>query len=321
MCSLFKIRADNGNHFIGRTMEAPGEYGGYVTVIPRGAKIAGQITRYGFVAMENFGEDNELGLYFDAFNEHGLAISCLALDGCDLGDPQEDSIEVTDAVALVAMSCKDTDEAVTFFETSSFRGGSAADCENADYNDYHWAITDRSGKSVVVEIVEGGQVKIYENDIGVMTNEPTYDQQLALTSALNPKNFHEEKFYPFDLSCEGRFGKLAALNARQLEPIASDLDAVNRAWSMINSVDIPKGALYWRHVSDEAQFTSWSVVLDFKNMIYYFRTYDNMTVQKIDLSKIDFANVPFKRDPLFGAADYQEYTFRNPSTAKISHVA
>lgn len=308
MCSFFKFHADNGNTFTGRTFEAPGEYDGMIVVVPRGTEIAGQLTRYGMVAMENFGTDDAYGLYFDAFNEHGLSVVANGLEDGDYGEPKADSVVVTDVVALIAMSCKNVEEGIEFFHEHSIKASPVAECENKTCSGYHWALTD-ANRSVVVEVVGGGTVKVYENEVGVMTNEPTFDVHLANISALNPRNFNEENFHAFDLSCEGRFNKLAALNARQLEPVKTDLDAVHRAWAMINTIDIPPGTLYWREVSDVPQVTSWSAVIDIANKVYYFRTYDNMTVQKIDLEKIDFDTVAYKRDRLFGKADYNEYQF------------
>ena len=36
----------------------------------------------------------------------------------------------------------------------------------------HWRFTDPTGRQVVLEIVEGGQLRFYENPLGVLTNSP-----------------------------------------------------------------------------------------------------------------------------------------------------
>lgn len=104
------------------------------------------------------------------------------------------------------------------------------------------------------------------------------------------------------------FSRMAAINATQAA-VPTDEDAVNRAWSMINTVDIPKGILYWRWVNDEPQFTSYSIVGDVNNRVYYFRTYDNYDVRKIDLKAIDFATATFKSRTVYGAQNYRSYEF------------
>ena len=80
-------------------------------------------------------------------------------------------------------------------------------------------------------------------------------------------------------------------------------------WSMVNTVDIPQGILYWRFINDNPQLTSYAVVDDLKNRVYYFRTYDNYDIRKIDLGKIDFGKVKRKSASLFGTANYREFQF------------
>ncbi len=171
----------------------------------------------------------------------------------------------------------------------------------------HFAISDDTGRSVVVEFGEDGPA-IYENEVGVMTNDPTYDVQLEIWQQYNPENFSEETFESFDWSPEGRFARMAAINATQAKVPTTD-NAVNRAWSMINTVDIPQGILYWRWVNDDPQITSYSVVVDPVDRVYHFRTYDNYDIRKIDLDDIDFSTIEFKSQSIFGAQDYRTFVF------------
>ncbi len=171
----------------------------------------------------------------------------------------------------------------------------------------HFAITGPSGKSIAVEFVDG-ETKIYENEVGAFTNDPTFDKHLEIWAQYRPEKFSEETFESFDYSPEGRFSRMAAINATQAS-VPTDDAAINRAWSMINTVDIPKGILYWRWVSDDPQFTSYSVVGDVNNRVYYFRTYDNYDIRKIDLKEIDFEKAAFKANSVYGTADYRAYEF------------
>ena len=141
-----------------------------------------------------------------------------------------------------------------------------------------------------------------------MTNDPKFEDQLANWSKYESKKFNEENFEAFDFSPMGKFCRMAAMNATQAK-VPTDATAVNRAWSMLNTVDLPQGVLYWRHISDHPQFTSYAVVADLHNRVYYFRTYDNYDIRKIDLRKIDFATAPFKSATIFGNADYREFKF------------
>ncbi len=43
----------------------------------------------------------------------------------------------------------------------------------------HWRVTDKTGRSVVIEIMNQGEVHIYENEVGVLTNSPTFPWQVT----------------------------------------------------------------------------------------------------------------------------------------------
>ena len=42
----------------------------------------------------------------------------------------------------------------------------------------HWRIADASGENIVLEIINNGEIKIYDNEIGVLTNSPDYEWHL-----------------------------------------------------------------------------------------------------------------------------------------------
>jgi len=159
----------------------------------------------------------------------------------------------------------------------------------------------------VVEFLDG-KMQVHENKIGAMTDGPDYTEQLANWSNYDPAKFDESSFQGFDYSPEGRFCRMAAINATQAK-VPDDMTAVNRAWSMVNMVDIPQGILYWRWVNDSPQFTSYSVVSDLANRIYNFRTWNNYDIRKVALADIDFAGTEFTSDTLFTPADYQPFRF------------
>ncbi|GAM72301.1 choloylglycine hydrolase precursor [Vibrio sp. JCM 19236] len=80
---------------------------------------------------------------------------------------------------------------------------------------------------------------------------------------------------------------------------------------MINAVDIPQGALYWRFAAEDTpQFTSYSNVSDIANKDYYFRTYDNMDIRMVDVDSINFSEVKYHSESIFGTqTSYQQLGF------------
>jgi len=300
-CTWFEFLNDKKHPFIGRTMEWPTDLNGRITVVPRNYDMGSFKTDYGFVGMSH-GKD----LFFsDGMNEHGVAVSSLWLES-EYAKKQPGSLPLTELVRRVLGKTKTVDEAIAFIKGNTFHATSPAVLGGNELKQ-HFAITDATGRSVVVEFVKG-EPKIYENKVGAMTNDPTYDKQLKNWSKYHAKKLNEEDFAALNYSPEQRFCRMAAINATQAK-VPTDKDAVNRAWSMVNTVDIPQGIIYYRSINNHPHFTSYAVVGDLKNRVYYFRTYDNYDIRKIDLSKIDFGKAKLKSASLFGGANYQTFQF------------
>jgi choloylglycine hydrolase len=303
-CTWFDFRNDLGNCFIGRTMEWPTDLHGRITQVPRGQVLGSFTMKYGFVGMSH-----GTGMAFsDGMNEHGLACSGLWLNESQFSEKKAGAYHVAELLSYVLGCTKTVDEAVAFIKTNTFY--TASEFGGFDLGIpmmIHFAITEPSGRSVVVEFIDG-KASIHENKVGAMTNDPRFEEQLKNWSKYEGKKFGEETFEAFDFSPTGKFCRMAAINVTQAK-VPTDFAAVNRAWSMVNTVDFPQGVVYWKEVSAHPQFTSYSVVCDLKNRVYYFRTYDNYDIRKIDLSKIDFATAKLQSTSLFGTADYKEFKF------------
>ncbi|WP_170335586.1 linear amide C-N hydrolase [Ruegeria arenilitoris] len=299
-CTWFGFLNDEDKPFIGRTMEWPGDLGAEIARVPRGHTIGDVTTQYGFVGMWHG------SVISDGVNEHGLALSALWLSDSQYDEEGDGARKNVDLIHHVLGNTKTVDEALDFIRDNRFYAYGPEVLGGMPLT-IHFAITDETGRSVVVEYAEDG-LAVYENEVGVMTNDPTYDVQLELWQAYDPNNFDEGTFESFDWSPEGRFQRMAAMNATQATVPDTDA-AVNRAWSMINTVDIPQGILYWRWVNDDPQITSYSVVVDPQERTYYFRTYDNYDIRKIDLDEIDFGAIEFKSQSIFGTQDYRSFEF------------
>ncbi len=303
-CTWFDFKNDQGNCFIGRTMEWPGDLQGEITIVPRNYKLGLFTTKYGFVGMSHGGPG-----FSDGLNEHGLACSALWLDESKYSVKKEGAHHISELLAYLLGNTRTVDEAVAFIKTNVFYTSDHPVTPGIVLA-LHFAITDASGRSVVAEFIDGKAV-IHENKVGAMTNDPRYEEQLKHWTNYAGKPFNEETFEAFDLSSKGKFCRMAALNATQAK-VPTDMAAVNRAWSMVNTVDLPQGVLYWRWVSSHPQFTSYAVVGDLRNRVYYFRTYDNYDIRKIDLKKINFATATYRSASLFGTANYKEFKFKKP---------
>ena len=56
-------------------------------------------------------------------------------------------------------------------------------------------------------------------------------------------------------------------------------------------MDIPLGTVRTKENNgkDSYEWTQWVVFKDLTHKIFYYRTYDNMTIRAVDMSKIDFS--------------------------------
>ena len=166
-CTWFGFINDEDKPFIGRTMEWPGDLGAQIAQVPRGHTIGDVTTQYGFVGMYHG------SLFSDGINEHGVAISALWLENSTYSPAGDGTLKNIDLIHHTLGNTKTVDEALAYIQSNVFYAYAPEILGNLPLT-IHFAITDETGRSVVVEFGEDG-VSIYENEVGVMTNDPTYD--------------------------------------------------------------------------------------------------------------------------------------------------
>jgi choloylglycine hydrolase len=170
----------------------------------------------------------------------------------------------------------------------------------------HAAIFDSTGKGIVVEFING-QV-IVSDHVGVMTNSPTYSWHVTnLRNYLNLSPYSPKPVtdggitysatssgagmvgLPGDISSPSRFVKTAFL--LQVAYQAKDAaEALNLAQHIINNVDIPAGlALSKDNGKIDAETTQWAVFKDLTHKVLSYRTYGDLTIHTVDMSKLDLS--------------------------------
>jgi choloylglycine hydrolase len=176
---------------------------------------------------------------------------------------------------------------------------------------FHWKIADPTGASIVVEMVNGGEIEIHDTYRGVIANSPTYDWHLTnLRNYINLSTqpaaslaVDGEIVRPFgsgsglvglpgDFTPPSRFVRAAFLTATA-RPLATAEDAVFEAFRILDSFNIPAGITanadqVARDIESATQITT---AADLANRRYYFHTMSNREVRMVDLSKIDFSTI------------------------------
>lgn len=173
----------------------------------------------------------------------------------------------------------------------------------------HYLVMDAAGDCIVIEHIEGRPM-VYDNPLGVITNDPAFDWHLTnLNNYVNLSPVNAEPFemegmtisplglgsgllgIPGDFTPPSRFVQ-AAFFSWATPAAQSAREAVLQTFHLLNQFDIPLGASQRRGADQEGNpifdTTLWSTVSDLSNCRYYFRTYKNSRIKMLDLNTVDF---------------------------------
>jgi len=322
-CTGISLQTGDGHQVVGRTVEwALSDAGHYrIAVFPRGSSYRALTPtgnngfawtgRYGFLSMTAYGQSYGP----DGMNEKGLYVGMYYLPGfaeyADFDPEQADrSMSVGDFMQWMLSSFTSVGEVrenigrvrVVNVQDDRFGGAELP---------FHWKISDPTGACIIVEIVDGGTVKVYDAFLGVITNAPTYDWHLTnlrnyiglSSSARKPLTVGNIQLsalgagsgmigLPGDFTPPSRFIRAAAFTA-SVRPLATSEDAVFEAFRILDGFNIPLGAVVPRDQlpSDIEGATQITSVCDLANLKYYYHSMFNRQVRMIDLKKIDFGAI------------------------------
>lgn len=314
-CTDFQITASDGSVIIGRSMEFALDLKSRVLIRPRGEREEGGspdggaglawTSKYGYLAVDAFGIE---GVVLDGLNEAGLSIEGLWLPETlyqKVSKRQRGrAINVARLGAWMLGCFKNVGEirealgGVRVWAGVVPQLGAAAPV--------HFAVHDADGKNIVIEFI-GGEIKIHDNPVGVLTNAPSFEwhltnlrnyvnlspdnaERLALGGASFTKTGNGSGMLgvPGDYTPPSRFVK-AAMLAHFSNPPADAAGAVNLAAHVLNAMDIPRGAVR-SHEKKSAvtDYTRWVVIKDLTNGVFYMRGYEGMAFRKIEMKKLTF---------------------------------
>lgn len=155
----------------------------------------------------------------------------------------------------------------------------------------HVSLSDASGDSAVIEFVAGQMVIHHDRKYQVMTNEPTYERQLAILDywqGVNPR-----EFLPGTVRATDRFVR-AHHYINSVVQSADPRIAAAAVFSVIRQTSVPWGI----SIADQPNLstTRWRVVADHKDRRYYVESVISPSVFWVDLAKLDFSKgAPVRR--------------------------
>ena len=302
--------------YFGRTLDYEFSYGDEVTITPRNYPFhfreKGTInTHYAIIGMA-YVVDN-YPLYYDAINEMGLGIAGLNFVGnADYKEKTQgkDNIAQFEFIPWILCQCATVEEAQKLIEKINLLNVAYSD--KLPLAQLHWIISDKE-KSITVESVKEG-IKIYDNPVGVLTNNPTFDKQMfALNNYIGlstkspentfAKNLNLETYsrgmgaigLPGDLSSQSRFVRVAFTKMNSISG-ESEKESVSQFFHILNSVDQQRGCCNLGN--DKYEITIYTSCCNTNKGIYYYTTYDNHQITAVDMHKENLDDNKLVRYPL-----------------------
>ena len=147
----------------------------------------------------------------------------------------------------------------------------------------HLAISDPTGDSAIFEYVKGKLVIHHGRECQVMTNSPTYDQQLALNSYW--KQIGGETMLPGTSRAADRFAR-ASFYINAVLQTDNPEKAIAAVFSVIRTVSVPAGIKTPGH--PDVAGTVWRTLYDHKHKIFFFDSATSPAVFWTPLAEMDF---------------------------------
>ena len=261
MCTAVTYKTKN--HYFGRNLDLEYSYNETVTITPRNyafhfRKMGKMENHFAIIGMAHV--SGGYPLYYDATNEKGLSVAGLNFPGNAEYTPccnGKDNVTPFELIPWILGQCSTVTEAARLLNRINLLNENFS--EKLPLSPLHWIISDRD-RSVTIEPLKSG-IKIYENPIGVLTNNPTFDYHLFnLNNYMNlskgepANNFAQKnsglnlKTYsrgmgalglPGDASSMSRFVRAAFVKMNSVSG-NSEMESVSQFFHILKSVEMPR---------------------------------------------------------------------------------
>ncbi|MDK9764703.1 choloylglycine hydrolase family protein [Vibrio sp. D420a] len=322
-CTGIKLMANDGSVVYGRTMEwGAFDLNSRVAIIPRNVAFQGTtpdgkngkkwVSKYGVVGLDLL-EKNTIA---DGMNEVGLTAGLFYHPGfAQYPDyepsNQENTITGIDLVHYVLTQFSTVKEAVNAL--SDIQVVAVIEKSIGIPVEAHFIITEPSGASAVIEFNQG-EMKVFDNKLGVITNAPNYDWHLTNLRnyinlspvALPNKALNGEDFAPLgggsgmiglpgDFTPPSRFVRAVAFS-QNARPTETSSETVYELFRILDGFNLGAGAAEGSGLGNAdteslRSATLWTTASDMQNKVFYYHTQHNRRVRSISLASIDFSTM------------------------------
>lgn len=299
MCT--SITYSTNDHYFGRNFDYEISYKEVVTVTPRNyplefRKVKNLENHFAMIGIAAGIADYPL--YYDATNEKGLSMAGLNFSGlADYKEYEEgkENISPFEIIPWLLGQCASIEEAKDLLKNVNLVNINFS--EQLPLSPLHWLLAD-TDKSIVIESMKDG-IHIYDNPVGVLTNNPSFDYQLfnlnnyRALSNKTPQNYFSNKIelnvysrgmgsigLPGDLSSTSRFVKAVFTKLNSVSG-TSEFQSINQFFHILNAVEQQKGLCDVGN--GEYEYTIYSSCCNVDKGIYYYKTYENSQITAINM--------------------------------------
>ena len=328
MCTGLALATKDGLHLFGRNMDIEYSFNQSIIFIPRNFKCVNKsnkkelTTKYAVLGMGTIFDDYPT--FADGMNEKGLG--CAGLNFPVYVSYSKEDIEgktnipVYNFLLWVLANFSSVEEVKEALKNANIVDIPIS--ENIPNTTLHWMISDITGKSIVVEQTKE-KLNVFDNNIGVLTNSPTFDWHVANLNQYVGLRYNQVPEFklgdqsltalgqgtglvglPGDFTPASRFIRVAFLRDAMIKNDKDSIDLIE-FFHILNNVAMVRGST--RTVEEKSDLTQYTSCMCLEKGIYYYNTYENNQINAIDMNKENLDGNEIK-------------TYKYNKTLSINHV-
>ncbi|WP_394864677.1 choloylglycine hydrolase [Clostridium perfringens] len=328
MCTGLALETKDGLHLFGRNMDIEYSFNQSIIFIPRNFKCVNKsnkkelTTKYAVLGMGTIFDDYPT--FADGMNEKGLG--CAGLNFSVYVSYSKEDIEgktnipVYNFLLWVLANFSSVEEVKEALKNANIVDIPIS--ENIPNTTLHWMISDITGKSIVVEQTKE-KLNVFDNNIGVLTNSPTFDWHVANLNQYVGLRYNQVPEFklgdqsltalgqgtglvglPGDFTPASRFIRVAFLRDAMIKNDKDSIDLIE-FFHILNNVAMVRGST--RTVEEKSDLTQYTSCMCLEKGIYYYNTYENNQINAIDMNKENLDGNEIK-------------TYKYNKTLSINHV-
>lgn len=311
MCTGLRLTCADGNVVHGRTVEFAVELDLDVLHVPVGTAFTSALTDGPGASWTTthsalgVGRDSAEAI-MDGVNDAGLCAGAFYFPGTadySEDDGGSDAIAPQDFVHWILTTCATIDEVRDRVHDVRVVGSNAP--EWGGVPPFHYVVYDADGTAVVIEPVGKG-LAVSDNPFGSVTNSPEFDfhlKNLSQYMEVDPTTVRSVDLgghpitgfsagtgslgLPGDFTSPSRFVRATMFSAHHDTPRRA-ADGVQEVFHLLNQFDIPRGFVtVAENGAQTAEWTLGTVARDPSARDYYYRSYGDQSLRKMNLTELD----------------------------------